>query len=357
LAQKGANLRPIDVKFKPYLHIRKKNNCYIPMILVIRVLTPDGVVYNDEVNELIFPSRNGQVGILPGHAELVTALDIGALIYRKQSNWNSIALIGGYAWVKKNNITILVHSARTSESTNRREAEKLLKEATDRLNSAEGEQEQLEACQSFKRARTLYQIAKLDSILSTLMSKYKGPRLRIIRRLGLRKLEGLTTKIPKNGNRPGQHGRKRTKQTQFSNRLKEKQKLRFYYGISESQTIRYVKQARKRTGVTGLTLLCLLENRLDAVLYNLQLASTIPIARQMITHGHVFVNGKRTNIPSFAFVSSKKESNFTIEVIRGTKASSVVCSKHYVPIESRTPPTFLNEMLVLEYYSNRFLIL
>ena len=100
------------------------------------------------------------------------------------------------------------------------------------------------------------------------MSRYRGPKLRITRRLGA--LPGLTTKRSKNDNiRPGQHGKanddNNKKTTEYGLRLEEKQKLKFNYGLTESQLYRYIKEARRRRGVTGLILLQLLEMRLDTL--------------------------------------------------------------------------------------------
>ena len=133
------------------------------------------------------------------------------------------------------------------------------------------------------------------------MSRYRGPKLRIIRRLG--ELPGFTSKITKRTNPPGQHGpakaNKKSATSEYGIRLQEKQKLRFNYGVSEKQLYSYVKEARRLKGATGLNLLKLLEMRLDNIVYRLGLAPTITSARQYITHGHVLINGKKVNIPSF----------------------------------------------------------
>ena len=97
------------------------------------------------------------------------------------------------------------------------------------------------------------------------MSRYRGPRLRITRRLG--DLPGLTRKSAKRSYPPGQHGQARRKRSEYAIRLEEKQKLRFNYGISERQLVRYVKKARAQEGSTGTNLLKLLECRLDNVVY------------------------------------------------------------------------------------------
>ncbi|HBL62558.1 MAG TPA: 30S ribosomal protein S4 [Cyanobacteria bacterium UBA8803] len=129
------------------------------------------------------------------------------------------------------------------------------------------------------------------------MSRYRGPRLRIVRRLG--DLPGLTRKTPRRAYPPGQHGQVRRKRSEYAIRLEEKQKLRYNYGISEKQLLRYVRKARRATGSTGQALLELLEMRLDNTIFRLGMAGTIPGARQLVTHGHVTVNGRVVNIPSY----------------------------------------------------------
>ena len=138
------------------------------------------------------------------------------------------------------------------------------------------------------------------------MVRYRGPRVRIIRRLGL--LPGLTRKSSKNRTKtPGQHGKivfaKTSSRTSLSDdykdRLFEKQKLRFNYGVTEKQLISYYKEAKRVQGATGTLLLELLEARLDCVIYRLGFAPTIPAARQIVNHGHVLVNNKNIDIAGF----------------------------------------------------------
>jgi len=137
------------------------------------------------------------------------------------------------------------------------------------------------------------------------MARYIGPRIRIVRRLGL--LPGLTRKTTKNRTKtPGQHGKLvvvKTKRTSLSDdyreRLFEKQKLRFNYGITEKQLVSYFKEAKRRKGSTGAVLLELIEARLDCIIYRLGFAPTIPAARQIVNHGHILINNKLVNIPSF----------------------------------------------------------
>ena len=137
------------------------------------------------------------------------------------------------------------------------------------------------------------------------MARYIGPRIRIIRRLGL--LPGLTRKNTNTRTKtPGQHGKivfTKTKRSSLSDdyreRLFEKQKLRFNYGITEKQLVSYYKEAKRKKGSTGTLLLELLEARLDCVIYRLGFAPTIPAARQIVNHGHILVNNKVINIASF----------------------------------------------------------
>ena len=129
------------------------------------------------------------------------------------------------------------------------------------------------------------------------MARYRGPRLRITRRLG--DLPGLTRKAAKRSYPPGQHGQARRKRSEYAIRLEEKQKLRFNYGVSERQLVRYVKKARAQEGSTGTNLLKLLENRLDNVCFRLGFGPTVPGARQLVNHGHVTVNGRVTDIASY----------------------------------------------------------
>ena len=133
------------------------------------------------------------------------------------------------------------------------------------------------------------------------MSRYRGPKLRIVRRLG--ELPGFTTKTTDRLYPPGQHGpakaNKKSSTSEYGLRLQEKQKLRFNYGVSEKQLFSYVKEARRLPGATGTLLLQLLEMRLENIVFRLGFAKTIPGARQLVNHGHITVNGKRVNIPSF----------------------------------------------------------
>jgi small subunit ribosomal protein S4 len=205
------------------------------------------------------------------------------------------------------------------------------------------------------------------------MSRYRGPKLRITRRLG--NLPGLTQKQSKKKSKPGQHGRSNSemnkKTTEYGLRLEEKQKLKFNYGLTENTLFRYIKEARRRNGVTGLILLQLLEMRLDSICFNLGFGSTIAHARQLVNHGHITVNGKVINIASFQCrvndkisVKSKTVSKNIIE--QNLKAMKFLerpghlkfdaekiegqiinyCDRNDLLLE-------LDELLVIEYYSRR----
>lgn len=128
----------------------------------------------------------------------------------------------------------------------------------------------------------------------------QGPRLKKIRRLGT-PLPGLTRKQPKDGaNPPGQHGAAfRRKKSNYAQMLEEKQKVRYHYGISERQMRNAFARAAKLEGATGENLLAMLELRLDSVVFRLGFAPTIPAARQLVSHGHVRVNGRRVDRASF----------------------------------------------------------
>lgn len=130
------------------------------MILQVAILTPDRIFKNEEAEELILPTSTGQIGVLLGHAPLITALDIGPILFRQGTNWVSLALIGGFALVQENQVTILVNEVVTPEQVDKKEAEISLKRSIDRLDEVRGRKEKVEATFSFKRARARYQDRK-----------------------------------------------------------------------------------------------------------------------------------------------------------------------------------------------------
>lgn len=201
------------------------------------------------------------------------------------------------------------------------------------------------------------------------MSRYRGPRLRIARRLG--ELPGLTRKSPRRAYPPGQHGQNRKKRSEYAIRLEEKQKLRFNYGLTEKQLLRYVRKARRVTGSTGQVLLQLLEMRLDNTVFRMGMAPTIPAARQLVNHGHIAINGKVVNIPSYqcrpgevVAVRDQERSRKLVETnlqypglanlpthLEFDKAKLI--GKVNSVIEREWIALQVNELLVVEYYSRQ----
>nr|YP_009762715.1 ribosomal protein S4 [Wolffia brasiliensis]QIQ59735.1 ribosomal protein S4 [Wolffia brasiliensis] len=200
------------------------------------------------------------------------------------------------------------------------------------------------------------------------MSRYRGPRFKKIRRLGA--LPGLTSKRPKSGSDLKNQLRS-GKRSQYRIRLEEKQKLRFHYGLTERQLLRYVHIAGKAKGSTGQVLLQLLEMRLDNILFRLGMASTIPAARQLVNHRHVLVNGRIVDIPSYRCkpqdVISTKDNQRSKALIQNNISSSPQeeVPKHLTLdsienkglvnqiIDSKWIGLKINELLVVEYYSRQ----
>lgn len=131
------------------------------------------------------------------------------------------------------------------------------------------------------------------------MSRYTGPRVRAMRAVGVQ-LPGLSNKsFERRPYPPGQHGQARRKLSEYGLRLLEKQKLCRNYGVTEGQLRRMMIAARSAQGPTGERLLELLESRLDNVVFRAGFARTIPGARQLVNHGHVLVNGRKVDVPSY----------------------------------------------------------
>lgn len=132
------------------------------------------------------------------------------------------------------------------------------------------------------------------------MSKRVASKYKINRRLGVNLWGRPKSPVNKREYGPGQHGQRRRKPSDFGVQLAAKQKLKGYYGnIGERQFRRYYEQAGRRRGDTGEMLIQLLERRLDAVVYRAKFVPTVFAARQFVNHGHILVNGKRVNIPSY----------------------------------------------------------
>jgi small subunit ribosomal protein S4 len=130
------------------------------------------------------------------------------------------------------------------------------------------------------------------------MARYTGPMTKKSRRLGV-DLKGNDKNFEKRPYPPGEHGRGRIKESEYLLQLREKQKARYYYGVLEKQFRRYYEEATRKEGRTGENLLILLELRLDNVLYRAGFGRTRAESRQLVSHKHVLVNNRATNIPSY----------------------------------------------------------
>ena len=157
------------------------------------------------------------------------------------------------------------------------------------------------------------------------MARYRGPVEKLERRLGVslalkgeRRLAGKSA-LDKRPYAPGQHGQRRTKISEYGLQLREKQKAKFMYGVSEKQFRRLFKEAARKDGNTGENLITLIERRLDNVVYRMGFATTRRNARQFVTHGHVLVNGKKLDIPSYQVRQGDK-----IEICEKTKSNPQV---------------------------------
>nr|YP_010723113.1 ribosomal protein S4 [Aristea ecklonii]WDW26483.1 ribosomal protein S4 [Aristea ecklonii] len=201
------------------------------------------------------------------------------------------------------------------------------------------------------------------------MSRYRGPRFKKIRRLGA--LPGFTSKRPRSGSDLKNQLRS-GKKSQYRIRLEEKQKLRFHYGLTERQLLKYVHIAGKAKGSTGQILLQLLEMRLDNILFRLGMASTIPGARQLVNHRHILVNDRIVDIPSYR---CKPRDIITTKNKQRSKAliqNYIASSPHHeeLPnhltidpfqykglvnqiIDNKWIGLKINELLVVEYYSRQ----
>ncbi len=202
------------------------------------------------------------------------------------------------------------------------------------------------------------------------MARYTGPRLRIVRRLGTR-LPGLTRKLADHRSYPpGQHGQGRQRFSEFKKQLYEKQKLRFNYGLSESQLRNLFTEAQGSREPAGLVLLRLLEQRLDNVVFRLSLAPTIPAARQMIVHGHIAVDGRKTDRPSYRVKPGQEvgvlAKSRQLDMVEASVEAPVLRMPSYLSFDSKSftgkmealptredVPIDVDEQLVVEYYSPR----
>ena len=198
------------------------------------------------------------------------------------------------------------------------------------------------------------------------MSRYTGPVWKKSRRLGFSILEN-GKELNRRPYAPGQHGQKRKKQTEYGLQLAEKQKVRHMYGVNEKQFHNTFKRAGKMEGVTGYNFFCLLESRLDNIVYRLGFATTRRQARQLVNHGHILLNGVKTDIASCQVkvgdVISVKERSRSLEIIKNALASQTHVPG-FVEVDAdkmegkfiRLPERSelnqeINESLIVEYYN------
>ena len=202
------------------------------------------------------------------------------------------------------------------------------------------------------------------------MARYTGPTAKISRRFGV-ELFGASKAFARRPFPPGQHGVRagRKKKSDYGIMLAEKQKLRFMYGVLEGQFRKYYEEASRRTGVTGEILLQLLELRLDNLVYRLNFANTRAAARQMVSHGHITVNGKKVNIASYSCkpgdviaVAAKARSQALVNRFMELSASAVTpdwleldaaklsAKLVRIPSQEEIAP-IVNVQLIVEFYS------
>jgi small subunit ribosomal protein S4 len=168
------------------------------------------------------------------------------------------------------------------------------------------------------------------------MARYTGPRVRISRRFGI-PIFGPTKYLERRNYGPGVHGPKsRRKTTEYGEGLNEKQKLRYFYGLMEKQFRGVYEKAKNRRGVTGDTMLQILETRLDNVVYQLGFGNTRAAARQMVNHGHITVNGRKAAIASFALKVND------VIVVKNHNVSKQLATKGLEVSASRAVPDWLS---------------
>ncbi|WP_298395425.1 30S ribosomal protein S4 [uncultured Azonexus sp.] len=204
------------------------------------------------------------------------------------------------------------------------------------------------------------------------MSRYTGPRLKVLRALGV-DLPGLSRKSMQERNQPpGQHGARKvtSRKSEFGLQLMEKQKLRYNYGLSERQLRRAVADAKKDRGATGNKLVELLERRLDNMVFRAGFAPTIPAARQLVSHGHFQLNGKRVTIPSIRLrigdAFGPTEAGRKIDLVRATLEEPALERPQWIAFDDATTcarlthlpdgdaaPFPLDLQRVVEYYATR----
>lgn len=200
------------------------------------------------------------------------------------------------------------------------------------------------------------------------MSRYTGPSWRVSRRLGM-SLSGTGKELARRNYAPGDHGNdRRGRLSEYGMQLREKQKLRYMYGMTERQFRNLFKRAGKiKEGTHGTNFMILLERRLDNMVYRLGLATTRRQARQLVNHGHITVDGKRVDIPSFEVkvgqVISVRDKSKNLDVIKNA-VEAVVARPSYVEFDAdklegklvRLPEredmiADIDEALIVEFYN------
>ncbi len=200
------------------------------------------------------------------------------------------------------------------------------------------------------------------------MARYTGPRHKACRRARTPLCQSKKCPVDRRPYPPGQHGRGRIRESDYLIQLREKQKLRSMYGVLEKQFRLYYKEAARQSGITGDTLLQLLEQRLDNVVWRSGLVATRPQARQLVNHGHFRVNGKKVDIPSYQVrpgdVVTMKEQSHDLLVVQHSVDTqdrvvpdwiSVNAGERKVVVNDQPRrdqiDTAINEQLIVELYS------
>ena len=202
------------------------------------------------------------------------------------------------------------------------------------------------------------------------MARYTGPTNKLFRNYGVKDLSNRKLTSSMRQTESGQHGAVRKKLSEYAIHLNEKQKIRLTYLVSEKQFAKYYNEAARKKGVTGTILLQILESRLDNLVYRLGFATTRKQARQLVNHGHILVNGKKIDIPSYLChandVISVKEKSQSLAIIKGSLEITTVVAPYlsldkehfsgtFVRLPERSELTRdINESLIVEYY-NRLL--
>lgn len=199
------------------------------------------------------------------------------------------------------------------------------------------------------------------------MSRYTGSSYKQARRVGF-SISETGKELARRPYGPGQHGNDRKgKLSDYGNQLKEKQKVRFMYGVSERQFLKTFKEAEKMKGIHGTNFLRLLESRLDNLVYRLGFSNTRRGARQLVNHGHVTVNGKKVDIPSYRCVPgdviSLKEDDKNLKVVEESLAKVSKRVEFITYDENKKEGTYvrlpernelnadINEALIVEFYN------